>query len=144
MTHPSSYSAELARLRERMAREQVAGLDLFGHPERRPPLTAPGAEQRALPLPQSVAGDYQKWRQTEQAALVMDTMRAIARKWLAIDPDRKVGARLLWDMGRRQWIEERTGVWPDNRLQADACRELEDTTPDLKGHLRFRVRKEAA
>lgn len=144
MSDTDLYAVELTRARESAARHQVAGLDLFGVPDRRAPLTAPSAEQRALPLPQSVAGDYQRWRQTELALLVMDTMRTLARRWLAIDPDRKIGARLLWDMGRKQWIEERCGMWPDNRLQADACRELEDTTPDLKGRLRFRHRKEAA
>jgi hypothetical protein len=144
MTHPHSYSAELARQRERMAREQVAGLSLFGEPERRPPLVAPSAEQRALAIEGSPAAGYHRWRNTPEADTVLQTMRIIAREWRAADPERKVGGRSLWEAGRRRWITEGRGAWPDNKIQPDACRELEDTTPDLKGHMRFRVRKEAA
>lgn len=131
--------AEAHRLR--LAR-QTEGLDLFGPvwPERPPAIV----EQRALPLDGSTAGLYATWRTHIESDTVLATLRRLALEWVGMDPSRsKIGPRVLWEAARRDMQSQHLARWCDNRLQALAVREVEDTTPELRGRFRHRVLKEA-
>jgi hypothetical protein len=132
-----------AAVRQARADRQTAGLSLFGAWPEAPP--APANEQRALPLEYTTAGLYAAWRQQPESDAVLATLRRIALDWLALDPTRPmIGPRTLWEAARQELNGWGLGRWVDNRLQALAVREVEDTTPELRGRFRHRVLKESA
>lgn len=97
----------------------------------RPPVRR--SEQRRLALEGSAEERYAAWRATPDSNLVMAMLRTIAMEWIQRQP--KIGPRSLWEACP---IRLKKSV--DNRLQALACRELEDTVPALRGCMRHRER----
>lgn len=96
-----------------------------------------GAEQRGLPLPETPEALFAAWRAKPESDEVMAVLRR-----LALEAHRKgasaIGPRWLWEAAR---AELKRSV--DNRLQALACREIEDSTPELRGLFRHRRRPAA-
>lgn len=128
------YEELLEERRARLTAEAVAGTPLF---RETPFPTAPAAEaeQQGLGLEGSAEALYRRWRATAEGEETLRALRAIAREWVAQGATR-IGSRALWEEGRR-----RLKRLADNRLQALACREVEDTTPVLRGLFRHRERK---
>lgn len=131
-----SYEDLCREQRERDAAAQSEDLPLMAGaatwPERAP---VPAAEQRGLALPDTPEALYAKWRATPESDAMIHTMRIIAGEW-AKQGATAIGPRTLWEAAR---LKLKKSV--DNRLQALACREVEDSMPTLRGMFRHRMRK---
>lgn len=132
------YEELCAAQRAREAEQQSADLELFrgtaGHFPARPEVV--GAEQRGLPLPETPEALYATWRAKPESEEVLAVLRRLALVEVRKGAE-KIGPRWLWETARGELKKS-----VDNRLQALACREIEDTTPGLQG--RFRHRQRAA
>lgn len=127
------YEELVAARREQLMADECADTPLFGGDFPR----APGIreEQRGLGLEGSSDALYAAWRRTAESDEILTLLRTIALEWVAQGAT-TIGPRSLWEQAR---LRRRQSV--DNRLQALACREVEDTTPALRGLFRHRERK---
>ncbi|HET7024867.1 MAG TPA: hypothetical protein VFI39_06685, partial [Gemmatimonadales bacterium] len=127
------YEELLQARRQQLMADEVSDAPLFGDQFPR----APGVrdEQRGLGLEGSSEALYRAWRSTPESDDMLILLRRIALDWLAQGAT-TIGPRSLWEAARHEIRRSH-----DNRLQALACREVEDTTPALRGRFRHRMRK---
>jgi len=111
--------------------------------ERRPTVEHRGAEQQTMSIEGTDAGWYQRWRRDPRAERVLEALRLEALRRLREKPGMKVGPRNTWERVRTILEPEGLSGFMDNRAQALACREVEATTPELRGRMRHRVMKES-
>lgn len=97
---------------------------------RRPDLRVVRSEQPDL----EAVARYDAWRKTDESRVVLRVMAKLALHWIRNHgPDYAIGGRKLWDRAK-----DYHGIELDNRLQALACRELEQSVAELRGRFRFR------
>lgn len=125
--------------------EQLAGTLFDETPsplERRPTVEHRGAEQRTMPIEGTDAGWYQRWRADPRSEQVLDALRDEARRRRQLFPRGKLGGRNLWEAVRILLQPQGLSPFMNNNAQAMACREVEESTPDLVGRFRHRSMKE--
>lgn len=127
------YEDLLASRREQLVAEELAGTPLFG--DDFPRAAGIRDEQRGLGLEGSIEALYRRWRATPESQEVMQMLRAVALEWLGKGAT-QIGSRALWEEARRRLRRS-----ADNKLQALACRELEEEVVALRGLFRHRERK---
>jgi hypothetical protein len=97
---------------------------------------APHSEQRALPLPGTLAARYAAWRGTEEGERVFRFLQSEA--WERVRAGaRRLSIDELWVLARAT-----LRLKLNNSYRAPAVRELQEAEPALRGH--FETRKRTA
>lgn len=107
--------------------------DLFSWPEAPP---APPSEQRALPLPGSIAERYAAWRATPEGQQVFTWMVA------TVEADCRAGTRRLSTKALTERARALFHVKCNNDYTPELARELQGAVPASRG--RFEQRRRTA